>query len=202
MSTRDNAWGSYPQGFLRQLQRDLGLEGKDAAVELAKTFGARPSDEFVKSCWQTVRDRWIIKNPTVRKSIVADLRTRGLGSTDIKVTSAKGAVAYLRSCRNSAALRSIVLAHLLAGDTDSRIVKSPAEKRSIGKGRSHSSTAEAWSAFENMLALTLAQMDVDQYLILNLRAKKDYYVQFALQGPSGVRMETVSNISTLICLDQ
>ena len=193
MSANDSAWGSYPQGFLRQLQRDLGLDGRDAAGALAKRFGTRPSDEFVKSCWQTIRDRWIIKNPTIRKSIVAELRARGLGSTELKVTSAKGEVTYLRSCRNSAALRSIVLAHLLANDTDSRIIKSPAAKQSIAKGRSQTSTAEDWSAFENMLALTLAQMDVDQYLILNLRAKKDYYVQFALQGPFGIRMETVSN---------
>jgi len=79
MSANDSAWGSYPQGFLRQLQRDLGLDGRDAAGALAKRFGTRPSDEFVKSCWQTIRDRWIIKNPTIRKSIVAELRARGLG---------------------------------------------------------------------------------------------------------------------------
>ena len=193
MSINDFAWGSLPQGFLRQLQRDLGLEGRDGAGALAKKFGTPPSDDFVRLCWQTIRDRWVAKNPTVRKSIVADLRARRLGDFEARVTTAKGEVAYLRSCRNSAALRDIVLAHLLAANNELGIVKSPVAKRSTTKRRTSSTAAEAWDSFANVLALTLAQMDVDQYLSLSLREKKDYYVQFALQGPSGIRMETVSN---------
>lgn len=193
MSASDFTWEAYPQGLLRQLQRELRLEGDDPVEALAKRFGTRPSDEFVKTCWQSIRDRWVIKTPAVRKSIVTDLRAKGLGGSDIKVTTAKGEVAFLRSCRNSAALRNVVLAHLLAASNDSGIVKSPAAKQTIAKTRTISATAEAWGEFAKVLALTLAQMDVDQFLILSPRDKKDYYVQFALQGPSGIRMETVSN---------
>ena len=96
MGVSDVAWGSYPKGFLRQLQRDLNLVGDDPAALLATTFGAQPSDEFVKRCWPTIRDRWVIKSPTVRRSVVAELRAKGLGDCEVKVSTVKGQVDYLR----------------------------------------------------------------------------------------------------------
>ena len=193
MGANDVAWGSYPPGFLRQLQHDLNLVGDDPAALLATTFGAQPSDEFVKQCWPTIRDRWVIKSPMVRRSVVAELRAKGLGDTEIPTSTVKGQVDYLRSCRNSAALRQVVVAHLLAAGDDPRVVKSPVAKRPAVEGRAAPTTASDWDTFSSVLALTLSQMEIDQYLILNPREKKDHYVQFALQGPSGVWMETVSN---------
>ena len=193
MGVSDVAWGSYPRGFLRQLQRDLNLVGDDPAALLATTFGAQPSDEFVKRCWPTIRDRWVIKSPTVRRSVVAELRAKGLGDTEVKTSTVKGQVDYLRSCRNSAALRQVVVAHLLAAGNELRVVKSPVAKRSATTGPAMPTSASDWDVFSSVLALTLSQMEIDQYLILNPREKKDYYVQFALQGPSGIWMETASN---------
>ncbi len=193
MGVSDVAWGSYPRGFLRQLQHDLNLVGDDPAALLATAFGAQPSDEFVKRCWPTIRDRWVIKSPTVRRSVVAELRAKGLGDTEVKTSTVKGQVDYLRSCRNSAALRQVVVAHLLAAGDDPSAVKSPVATRPAAEGRAAPTTVSDWDAFSSVLALTLAQMEIDQYLILNPREKKDYYVQFALHGPSGIWMEAVSN---------
>jgi hypothetical protein len=193
VDSKDFAWEACPQGLLRQLKRDLEIEGPDLAGALKRRFGSPPSESFVKSCWPTIRDKWVIKTPAVRTSVVSDLRTKGLGRADVKVTTARGEVAYLRSCRNSPALRSIVLRHLVAANGADETVKSPVATRSAATRRAQSTTGDAWSAFAGVLALTLAQMEVDQYLVLNPRSRKNLYVQFALQGPSGVRMETVSN---------
>jgi hypothetical protein len=186
-------WASLPAGLLRQLQRDLALTGSDPALALKRSFGARPSEEFVKLAWGSLRDRWVAKDPVVRKSIVADLRARDLGRMGTKVSTARGQVAYLRSCRNSPTLRTVVLAHLLAAGEELRSPKAPATDTATARGPSGFGSTSAWASLAEALAVTLAQMEVDQYLILSVRDKPDYYVQFAQQGPSGLRVETVSN---------
>lgn len=186
-------WASLPAGLLRQLQRDLQLAGSDPALALRRAFGARPSEAFVKLAWGSLRERWVAKDPVVRKSIVADLRAKDLGRTDTKVGTARGEVAYLRSCRNSPTLRTVVLAHLLAAGEELRSPKAPAADKATTRGASATWSTDAWASLAAALAVTLAQMEVDQYLILSVRDKPDYYVQFAQLGPSGVRVETVSN---------
>jgi hypothetical protein len=114
----------------------------------------------------------------------------------MKVGTPEDDVAYLRSCRNDKALRSIVLAHLLAsGSTiNGAAPKSPARE---GRRRDPKpivgSTDAEWVRFRAALALSLAQLDVDQFLILEARRHPAYYVQFLQSGPAGVRGETVSN---------
>jgi hypothetical protein len=107
-------WSALPSRMLRQLQDDLGIEDADAARGLANRFGAKPTEAFVREAWKALRDRWIAKDPAVRRSVVSALRARGLGSTSIGGSSAQAEAAYLRSCRNGPSLRAIVLPHLLA----------------------------------------------------------------------------------------
>lgn len=49
-----------------------------------------------------------------------------------------------------------------------------------------------WQPFANHLAAALSQLRDKQYLILEV-AHRQRYVQFAVQGTSGLRAEVVSN---------
>ena len=186
-------WAALPGGLLREVQRELGLTGPDPAAALKRAFGARPSDEFVKQAWGPLRERWIAKDPVVRKSVVSELRAKNLGRMETRVGTAKGEVVYLRSCRNSPTLRAVVLAHLLTGGEELRAPKVPAIEKANNRRSSPLGSSKAWASLADALAVTLAQLEVDQYLILSIRDKPDYFVQFAQQGPSGLRAETVSN---------
>ena len=184
-------WSALPAGLLRQLKDDLGL-GASPAAALARKFGSRPDEEFIRLTWPALRERWIARDPVVRHSLAAELRAKGLGDATPKLSSAKAEVKYLRSCRNSAGLRATVLSYLVAigahGATPKAAVKGGNTQATSPVGLS-----TAWPGFARELARTLAQLEVDQYLILSARQKPDHYVQFAQQGPSGLRAETVSN---------
>ena len=98
-------WSVLPAGLRHQLAEDLGIPGDDLARVLTANVGEEPTEEFVKDAWPALRDRWIAKDSSVRRSGVSALRARGLGDTSITGSSARAQVDYLRSCRNSPALR-------------------------------------------------------------------------------------------------
>src|SRR5664280_1075169 len=50
-----------------------------------------------------------------------------------------------------------------------------------------------WRRFTNALALTLAQLEVDQFLIIAARRHRGCYVQFAQGRPAGLAAEAISN---------
>ncbi len=106
-------WSALPGGLLRQLEDDLAIGGPDVVLALARRFGSVPTEDFVRDAWPALRDRWIARDPVVRRSVVSALRARGVGSKTIQGNSARAEVAYLRSCRSSPSLRAIVLTHLL-----------------------------------------------------------------------------------------
>lgn len=102
------SWDVVPQPLLRRLARDLDLAG-DAAGALAEVYGKRPSDTFVRDAWPTLRDSWLARDTATRRAVVAALRERGLGDVSLPVRNREQQLAYLASCRNAAALRSVVL---------------------------------------------------------------------------------------------
>ncbi len=102
------SWDVVPQPLLRRLARDLDLAG-DAAGALAEVYGKRPSDTFVRDAWPTLRDSWLARDTATRRAVVAALRERGLGDVSMPVRNREQQLAYLASCRNAAALRSVVL---------------------------------------------------------------------------------------------
>jgi hypothetical protein len=78
---------------------------------------------------------------------------------------------------------------------DPRVLRSLVDDRTT-------TTATAWSVFERALALVLAALAEDQYLIVTVKGARvdedgasgsPYYVQFAAQGAHGLRTEAVSN---------
>jgi len=186
-------WSALPAGLLRQLRRELHLGGGDPAEALKRLFGARPDEEFVRSAWPALRERWVAHDPVVRRSVVTALRARHLGDP-IKLSGARSEVEYLRSCRNSPALRAVVLRHLVALGEEPPRPRIPATTDLRAKRPSTASTrSEAWDLFGDQLAGALAEMEAGQYLVVNVRGRPEYYVQFAQGGTRGLRAETASN---------
>ncbi len=56
----------------------------------------------------------------------------------------------------------------------------------------HPQPSEEWCPFTERLTETLSAMGEGQFLVLTSKTD-NRYVQFAAQGPSGMRAETVSN---------
>ena len=61
-----------------------------------------------------------------------------------------------------------------------------------GKRAPSSYVSVAWPPFAQKLAATLEKLQEDQYLILSVK-RSNRYVQFAVQGSFGIRVETTSN---------
>ena len=61
-----------------------------------------------------------------------------------------------------------------------------------GKRAPSSYVSVAWPPFAQKLAATLEKVQEDQYLILSVK-RSNRFVQFAVQGSFGIRVETTSN---------
>lgn len=149
------SWAAVPQPLLRRLARELCLDG-DAAGALEEAYGKRPRETFVRDPWPTLRDQWLARDTATRREIVAALRERGLGDVSLPVRNREQQQTYLATCRNAAALRTVVLEAF-------RSLGEPAEGpvvRSGGVGRRATrpsdinrglwSLGEAWCEFEDV----------------------------------------------------
>src|SRR5262249_5987985 len=112
------------------------------------------------------------------------LRARRLGDVGIDTRSVAGQLSYLRSCRNSATLREIVVDALIVAGEPSATSSTPAATAMV--------RSKAWPQFAAALADALCSLTERQYLILE-RRDVPWYVQFAAQGNYGLRGELVSN---------
>jgi len=101
-------WEQLPSRLTRRLARDLQLDG-EPPVALRKAYGARPGEDFVRDAWPLLRDEWLAKDGPARRSVVTLLRERRLGDTTLPVRNQQEQRDYLASCRNSSALRQVVL---------------------------------------------------------------------------------------------
>jgi len=54
------------------------------------------------------------------------------------------------------------------------------------------STPDSWVAFEDALARAVSDLDEDEFLVIE-RKNTNYFVQFAAQGSSGLRVEASAN---------
>ena len=116
-------WEALAPSVLRRLRSDLDLGQGNPAQQLRKTFGPRPDNDFVKVAWPSLLDTWLARDRAARRSVVAALRARRLGAYSVTPASVAAEIDYLRSCRNSAALREVVLEHLLAAGERSEVPK-------------------------------------------------------------------------------
>lgn len=101
-------WEQLPSTLRRRLARDLDLDG-DPPIALRKAYGARPGEDFVRDAWPILRDEWLAKDGTARRSVVAQLRDRKLGDPELPVNNRQAQLRYVASCRNSSTLRQVIL---------------------------------------------------------------------------------------------
>ena len=194
MAAGEFRWTSLRAGLLREIRDELKLGKRKPEIALADVVVV-PDDEFVRTTWPLLRDRWLATESSVRSSVVGELRAKHLGDSSLKTGTAAADLEYLRSCNNSKVLRGIVLAHLLAvGSATEQPQKHTATNpKPTGKVALARVAEEDWQRFTNALALTLAQLEVDQFLIVAARRHRAYYVQFAQDGPAGLAAEAISN---------
>lgn len=182
------SWDRLPTALLHGLTTDLDLDADaDAPAALRHAFGARPSDGFVQAAWPTLRDAWLTNDGPSRIAVVERLRACKLGDLAIDATTESAQMAYLRSCRNTATHRGIVLDVFLAvGAT----AETPCVADcSVTPSRRRS---RAWPQFTTALAANLGALEEDHCLVIS-RKDRPWFVQFAAQGSFGMRAELVSN---------
>ncbi len=213
-------WEQLPSRLAHRLAGDLQLEG-EPPVALRKAYGARPGDDFVHDTWPLLRDEWLAKDGSARRSVVAALRERKLGNPDLPVGNKQEQIDYLRSCRNSATLRQVVLEEFRAAGstadpqvdpTATQSVTIPPEETTLRSGgrviRSEppefdldKRLAIAWIQLGGRLTSALTGLVRGETLIIELPSAFDEdelsgatpYLQFASYGDDLVRGEVSSN---------
>ena len=209
-------WEQIPADTLNEIARDLGLDD-DALPVLPRLYGMRPSTDFVRDLWPTLREGWLARDGAARAWVVEELRAVGLGDLSIDGDDAAAELRYLHSCRNSERLRQIVLtAFHSAGDigdgtTRTRLTPDTSAKDSasqaglIRKDRDafdlDAVVDSAWSTFRLTLSEQLVAFRAEQILVINLpSALSDEslvgaapFVQFAANGEGQIRAEVSSN---------
>lgn len=189
-------WESFRAGLLREIRDDLKLGKRRPELALSEAVG-EPDEEFVQTTWPILRDRWLATESTLRKSVVSELQTKHLGDNSLKTGTAVADLEYLKSCNNSKVLRSVVLAHLLAvGNATEQPQKQMATAPTASDKVALTPVVETdGQRFVAALALSLAQLEIDQFLVIAARRHRGYYLQFAQGGPAGLALEAVSNLN-------
>ncbi len=114
-------WANLPPSLLGALCRDLALDGRgEPAVILQRAYGARPSEEFIRETWDTLRESWLRTDKDSRDWVVEELRTARREGGGL--TSRESQMRYLRSLNNSKNLRSVVWQELVAVGEADRLV--------------------------------------------------------------------------------
>lgn len=98
-------WGRIPPVTARKLVLALGLGAGDPAKVLNERYGSPPDETFVGEAWGALRDDWLIRDRAAAKRLSEALVLRGVGSKDLPTRNHEQRLAYLRSCRNSKAVR-------------------------------------------------------------------------------------------------
>ena len=184
-------WDNVDQEVLEMLCQGEDLEGLTPAESMRVTDGARPTEAFVADHWEILREEWLPGASESRVTIATTLQAWGLGDTTLPLATEEDQIAYLRTCRNSASLRRLVLAEFIAiGEPEGQPIKEVAP-------------SSTWEQFTTKLAVALAGLESEQFLILSVRGTgterdgaicgSQHFVQFA-RGPQGeLRAEAVAN---------
>ena len=130
-------WSALPASLLAKLAKHTGTARRGATpdIVLREHFGSPPGDDFVQQAWPVLRDAWLARHPGPRIAVVDRLRSAGLGDADGAMRTPAAQVAYLKSCRNTARLRRIVLEQVLeAGASHARDPAVPRPDAAQGAG--------------------------------------------------------------------
>ncbi|RLT24107.1 MAG: hypothetical protein DWI30_01965 [Chloroflexi bacterium] len=117
-------WENIDANLREILATAFQLPGVETAHFVTR-FGKRPNQEFIQTAWPFLLDHWLILDKNAAHRIAEALQMRGVGDTTISDD-----LIYLRSCRNSAGLRDVVLIEFIAlgerNETGVRLPESPA----------------------------------------------------------------------------
>jgi hypothetical protein len=200
-------WELLPQAVAVSLAANANISG-DPLDGLRRRYGARPRSDFVKDQWTVLRDNWLADDATARGHVIHELRQNRLGDWQTSPSPQTGEQTYLASCRNTASLREIVLAafHDLgstgptgkpANSTTTPepgiVVARPRERIDVNQANE-----AAWTDLEARLAHALETLGDGQVLLIETAPSIDdennaAYMQYAGQGPAGIRAEFSSN---------
>jgi len=102
-------WTNLSPALLKVLCRDLLGENlqSNPADALARKYGARPREDFVRAAWPILRESWLRVSKESRDWVVEALRQ--IRNEPEPLTRRDTQMDYLRNLRNSANLRLIVL---------------------------------------------------------------------------------------------
>ena len=119
-------WENIDANLREILAKAFQLPGVDAAHFVTR-FGKRPNQEFIQTAWPLLLDHWLVMDKNAAHRIAEAMQMRGVGDTTISDD-----LSYLRSCRNSAGLRDVVLIEFIAlgerNETGVRLPDAPAPK--------------------------------------------------------------------------
>jgi hypothetical protein len=201
------SWGLVPAELARDLVRELALDGATSPeAALAGTYGGVPGTDFVRAAWPVLIDHWLAGDESARGDVVAGLRAAGLGDHEKKPRGKDAQLAYLRSCRNTARLRQIVLDRFRevgAGEPSQRTVAAPGPAMPLPADPTgqdlRTKVENAWADLAKALAESLPALPLDAHLVLTLdptaggTGDATYYVEFALLDDGELHAEAVGN---------
>jgi hypothetical protein len=196
-------WESLPPELLDELAVELDLAGEDTLVALRRRYGARPTTQFVRDLWGTLRDGWLTRDTDARAWVATELRAAGLGDSSLGDD-----VRYLQSCRNAETLRrTVLLAFHDLGEEDApgpgqAGVPETAEQAGMARRPSSSFDLDvaidtAWAGFSDLLLGAVGDLGAAGSLIIGLPTALDPaelegaapYVQILGLGTDQVRGE-------------
>ena len=174
------SWSNLPQSLLSDLCRDLiGPYNHDEgpAAALQAEYGARPTEEFIRDAWPTLRASWLTTAKEPRKLIVQALQ-ESLGEKGL-VKGGRAQLTYLKDLRNSATLRKIVWRELVAAG---EVEQGPRDR--VAALLSPLDLIRRWSALVGEGPMTIGKgLAIDRTQVPDdVAAALDEIGQFALTG--------------------
>jgi len=197
-------WETIPTDVLAELATELELSD-DPLVHLRRRYGARPTTQFVRDLWSTLRDGWLTRDVDSCAWVATELRAAGLG--DITISDD---LRYLKSCRNAEQLRrTVLIAFHELGEVPpfgGRERLEPAESAGVARRPApgfdlDAAIDSAWTAFTDRLAALVTELGPQDSFILGLPTALDAaelvgvapYVQILGLGKDHVRGEVSGN---------
>lgn len=158
-------WQDVRPPVLKGLAAAADIDMRHAVSGLQARFGATPTEEFVHEMWPALRTEWLSRDRPAAKALAAALQARGVGNTSIKPTNHEARLEYLRSCRNSKAVREEALAAFLGstgGVSEGSAAPSSGGSSRKSKGATAAPPQASTVEFENGLRQGLRALSPDR----------------------------------------
>jgi hypothetical protein len=197
------SWSAVPVDLVRALATELDLAG-DAPEAMGTTFGTPPTVDFVRAAWPVLLSRWLADDADARADVVAQLRAAGLGDHEKVPRTRSAQLAYLRTVRNTARLRDIVLDRFAELGWPEAAARRPvplAEAPVAGRAPTDlvGKVEAAWTSFGGDLATALMALELGAHLRVTLdptaggTGDATYYLEFTAHDDGELHAESVGN---------